>query len=104
MFTATQGLIGEPVRATQNAMSHSRAALRGRGTVSTFEMRLLARAASVATIFLDVERDARAESHARAAEDAAFGEAREERDRAKRGRGEARLFVFKKNGFEGKNK
>ena len=83
MFTATQGLIGEPVRATQNAMSHSRAALRGRGTVSTFEMWLLARAAFVAIIFLGAEYGARAESHAREAEDAAFGEARKERDRAK---------------------
>ena len=56
---------------------------REHGIVSSCEMRLLARAAFVATIFLDVEIDARAESHAREAADAAFGEARKERDRAK---------------------
>ena len=66
-------------------------------------MRLLARAAFVATIFLDAEIDARAESHAREAEDAAFGEARKKATARKRGRGEERLFVFKKNGFEGKS-
>ena len=46
-------------------------------------MRLLVRAAFIATIFLGAEDDARAESHAREEEDAAFGEAEEESDRAK---------------------
>ena len=51
--------------------------------MSSYEMRLLARAAFIATIFIGVEGDARAESPAREAEDAAFGEAEEESDRAK---------------------
>ena len=67
-------------------------------------MRLLARAAFVATIFLDVEIDARAESHAREAADAAFGEARKKATARKRGHGEERFLWFKfdkKNGLKG---
>ena len=71
--------------------------------MSTYERWLLARAAFVATIFLGAERGARAESHARDAEDAAFGEARKKATARKRGRGEARLFVFKKDCFGGKS-
>ena len=66
-------------------------------------MWLLARAAFVATIFLDAEYGARTESRAREAEDAAFGEARKKATARKRGRGVARLFVFKKDCFEGKS-
>ena len=59
-------------------------------------MWLLARAAFVATIFLDAESGARTESRAREAEDAAFGEARKKATAQKRGRGEAGFLSSKK--------